>query len=432
MHTMLSLAVAGLFVPTLIAQAIDPAGRVHPGAMSVAEVAVLTVPALDRGAIATEDEQRASNGQPAHYAMPFPVAANPTTHGTWEVLDATWSLWRLRVQAPDASHVNLGFSHFVMPPTARLMVYSSDYSDIVRPFDSADHSPSGELWLPVVQTSEIVAEIYVHTAQRPLLQLDLVQVGSGYRFFGAGPTAVGLDLAGSCEVDVACSQGVPWLSEVRSVAALSSGGSIFCTGFMVNNTALDLRNYFMTANHCGVTAGAAASLVVYWNYQLSQCGSGTFSLSQFNTGAVLRAGFAASDFTLLELNSPPNSAWGVSYAGWNRNVADAANATGIHHPSGDVKKISFEYQATATTSYGGGASPGDGSHVIVFDWDLGVTEPGSSGSPLFDQNHHVIGQLHGGASVCGANFADQGVLPYAQTAPHNLRSTRDARSAGAG
>ena len=406
MHTPYVWAVAGLFLPALLAQGIDPAGRVHPQAGPLANVAVLSVPALDRGTIANEDAQRVVNGQPARYAMPFAVQANPTTHGTWEVLDATWSLWRLRIQAPDANHINLGFRQFTLPPSGRLMVYSSDYSDIVRPFDAADHSPSGQLWTPVVQTAEIVAELYVQTAQRPAVGLDLVHVGSGYRFFGAGPTAVGIDGSGPCQIDVACAQGAPWQNEVRSVGALSSGGSIFCTGFMVNNTAQDLRNYFMTANHCGVTAGAAPSLVVYWNYQTSGCASGSYTLSQFNTGSVLRATFATSDFTLLELNSPPNSAWGVSYAGWNRNVADAQNATGIHHPSGDVKKISFEYQGTATTSYGGGASPGNGSHVLLVDWDLGVTEPGSSGSPLFDQNHRVIGQLHGGGSACGNNLSD--------------------------
>ena len=186
MHPKHLLAVVCLYASAALAQTIEPAGRVHPQAMPLASVAVLAVPVLDRAAIANADEQRVANGQPTRYALPFPVAANPMTHGTWQVLDTTWSLWRLRIQAPDASHVNLGCQHFVMPPTARLMVYSSDYSDIVRPFDSGDHSASGELWTPVVQTEEIVVELYVHTVERPAIQLDLVHVGSGYRFFADG------------------------------------------------------------------------------------------------------------------------------------------------------------------------------------------------------------------------------------------------------
>jgi len=302
--------------------------------------------------------------------------------------------------------VTPGSSGWGIAATARLMVYSSDYSNIVRPFDRLDVTPEAELWTPVVGGEEIVVEVYVTTAQRPQLQLHLSQIGSGYRFFGAGPTAnVGLDGgSGPCQVDVVCPGSSAWINEIPCVAAISSGGSIFCTGFMVNNTAQDGRNFFITANHCGVTSGA--SLVCYWNYQRPVCGAGTGPLTMFNTGAAFRASYLQSDVTLVELNATPNPAWGVTYAGWDRSGTNATSSCGIHHPSGDDKKISFENQATITTSYLGTSQPGNGSHVCVIDWDSGTTEPGSSGSPLFDQNHRVIGQLHGGYSACGVNLAD--------------------------
>ncbi|HEX6810961.1 MAG TPA: trypsin-like peptidase domain-containing protein [Planctomycetota bacterium] len=397
---------ASLLVPPLLAQGLDPVGLVHPSAQPLAAVAVLAVPAIDRAAISLEDETRHQQGQPARYAIPQPVNADPTSHGTWEVLDQTWSLWRLRIHSPDASHVNLGFSQFQMPAGARLTIYSSDYTHVVRPFDAQDHSPSGQLWTPVVRTDKIVAEVYVPTALRGQVRLRLVHVGSGYRFFGAGADAMGLDGSGPCNIDVACSQAAAWLDEVSSVAALSSAGNIFCTGFMINNEAQDGRNYLITAHHCGVTASLAATMVVYWNYEEPTCGGSGAPLNQFNTGATLRASYSVSDFTLVELLAPPTISWGVTYAGWNRNTADATSAVGIHHPSGDAKKISFEYNPTVTTSYGGASFPGDGTHIRLVDWDLGVTEVGSSGSPLFDQNHRVVGQLHGGGSACGNNLSD--------------------------
>ena len=157
MHQPAFAALAAPFVlcSALCAQNIDPVGRVHPAAQPLANIATLAVPAIDRQAIAQEDELRRHNGQPARYAMPFAVDADPTTNGTWETLDNTWSLWRLRIQAPNSSHINLGFSQFFMPANARMMVYSSDYSVIVRPFDAADHSPTGQLWMPVVWGEEI-------------------------------------------------------------------------------------------------------------------------------------------------------------------------------------------------------------------------------------------------------------------------------------
>ena len=395
------------FVATALAQGQDPVGRIHPKAQGLDRVAVLRVPAIDRAALSLEDGHRRTNGQPARYAVPFAVDANPTTHGTWEVLDATWSLWRLRIEAPNASHVNLGFAAFFMPANARLQVYSSSYQDVVRPFDAQDHQPGGELWTPVVGQSEITAEVYVPTALRPQVQLRLVHVGSGYRYFGAGPDAMSsIDGSGTCNVDVVCPQGAAWVAEIPAIAAMSSAGSIFCTGSLLNNTANDGRNFFLTAFHCGVTAGNAASLVCYWNYREPTCGGAGAPLNMFTTGTTWRSAYSPSDFTLVELNSAPNPAWGISHAGWNRGTASSTSAVAIHHPSGDSKKISFENQATSTTSYLGTAVPGDGTHVRVTDWDTGTTEPGSSGSPLFDQNRLVIGQLHGGSAACGNNLSD--------------------------
>jgi subtilisin-like proprotein convertase family protein len=214
---------------------------------------------------------------------------------------------------------------------------------------------------------------------------------------------------------VVCPQGDGWRDQIQSVGVIATGGSTFCTGFAVNNTAQDLTPYFMTANHCGIGSGNAASLVVYWNYQNSTCrtpgspasgGPGDGSLSQFQTGSFFRAGGSTSDFTLVELDDDPDPDWNVVLAGWDRSTGDSASAVGIHHPNTDEKRISFENDATTTTSYLGTTSPGNGSHVRVIDWDLGTTEPGSSGSPLFNQDQRVVGQLHGGGAACGNNESD--------------------------
>ena len=358
-------------------------------------------PAVDRAQAALEDSEREVAGLPPRFAIPHRVELTPEAAGVWEEVDSETSVWRLRVSAPGALSLNLGFTRYSMPPGGRLLIFATDHTRALPAYGPGDNAAHGELWTPVLEAPEIVLEVTLPTAARAALALKLESINVGYRGFDASL------LAGACNVDVVCPQGDPWRAEISSVGVISTGGSTFCTGFMVNNTALDRRPYFMTARHCGITAGNAASLVVYWNYQTSTCGGPRDGqLNQFQSGAFFRSSYSPSDFTLVELDSAPDPAWGVTFAGWDRSGANASGAIAIHHPNTDEKSISFENQPTTTTSYLGGSSPGDGTHVRVIDWDVGTTEPGSSGSPLFDPAHRVIGQLHGGFAACGNNDSD--------------------------
>ena len=383
--------------PNELPAAVTHAGHLVPAAALPREVA----PAVDRARVAVEDREREAAGLAPRFAMPHRVDLTPRNSGLWEEPESGTAVWRLRIAAPGATSLNLGFSRYVMPPGGRLLVYSADLTRVLRPFGPQDNAAHGELWTPVLPADEIVIEVTLPAAAREALELKLASINVGYRAFGELP------LSGSCNVDVVCPEGTPWRAEISSVGVISTGGSLFCTGFMVNNTARDRRPYFMTARHCGITSSNAASLVVYWNYQASTCGGPRDGLlNQWQSGSFFRASYTASDFTLVELDQDPDPLWGVTFAGWDRTGVDASSAVTIHHPSADEKAISFEYQPTSTTTYLGASSPGDGTHVRITDWDLGTTEPGSSGSPLFDPQHRVIGQLHGGYAACGNDSSD--------------------------
>ena len=176
-----------------------------------------------------------------------------------------------------------------------------------------------------------------------------------------------------------------------------SGGSGLCTGALVNNTAQDGTPYFLTANHC---LGGNPGTWVFrfnWDSPVAICAQNAASSdpgAPYNdvNGATLRASSSGSDFGLLQLNSMPTG--NVYYAGWNRSTTPATQATAIHHPSGDVKKISRENQSLSAQTWSCAQT------WQVANWDQGTTEPGSSGSPLFDQNQRVIGQLYGGGAAC--------------------------------
>lgn len=379
------------------------------GLESINAIDRFTAPAIDLAAVRAEDEQRDADGLPPRFAIVNDVYFTPADSGTWEVLEGDTLIWRLRVSSPGAISLNFGFTQYKLPPGAALNIYAADGSYAVRTFTGADNQAHGELWTPVVLSDDAIIQLTIPNNVLDHLSLELTAVNHGYRYFGeerqtqeAGPRA------GACNNDVVCPEADDWRNEIPSVGVISTGGSTFCTGFMVNNTSYDLTPYFMTANHCGISSGNASSLVVYWNFESPTCGQqGGGSLADAQVGgATFRSAYSPSDFTLVQLNQAPNPAWNVSYAGWDRSTNNPTSAVAIHHPNTDEKSISWEYAPCTTTSYLGTSIPGDGTHVRVIDWDDGTTEPGSSGSPLFDQNHRVVGQLHGGYAACGNDDSD--------------------------
>lgn len=129
-------------------------------------------------------------------------------------------------------------------------------------------------------------------------------------------------------------------------------------------------------------------------------------VSQTQTGAFFRAAYQRSDFCLVELDEMPPPDANVYFAGWDHKSSAPSSGVAIHHPEADIKKISIENQPLAITSFYDILVPGDGTHLRVIDWDVGTTEPGSSGCPLFNEDKRVVGQLHGGDAACFNNESD--------------------------
>jgi len=340
-------------------------------------------------------------GNAPRFALEHVVAIDPMNATNWKIQNGM-AVWKHRVNADRAVSLNFAFGEFQLSENAKLNIYASDMSDSIRTFTADDNNVDNKLWTPVIMAHDVVVELSVPVNEMELVSLALTQVNQGYRKFTETT-----EKSGSCNIDVVCSESSGWEQEVNAVGVISTGGSTFCTGFMVNNTANDKTPFFMTANHCKITKRNAASLVVYWNYQASACGGSRNGKKRtFNTGSTFLSASAKSDFALVRLNKAPKPEWNVTYAGWDRSGDDASSAVAIHHPATDEKSISFEYQATTTTAYLKEGVSSDETHVRVEDWDVGTTEPGSSGSPLFDQNHRVIGQLHGGYASCSSQTSD--------------------------
>ena len=325
---------------------------------------------------------------------------NITNSGTWINLPNGDRIWQLVVVCKNALTINLTFSQTVIPTGNELYVYNPSKDFILGKF-TASHLYNGELGTELVPGEMTIVEYFVPKGSS-IGNINICTVTHGYRTpnefllkaFGG---------SGACNVNVNCPEGAAWTQQRNSVVMLVSGSNGFCTGALINNTLNDGKPYVLTANHC---YSNPATWIFRFQWESTSCiNPSTSPTFQSLSGAVLRAQGTPSDFCLVEItgglvNGTVPAAYTPYFSGWDNTETISPSAVCIHHPSGDIKKIAIENNALISTSFGG--SPPN-SHWGVLSWDLGVTEPGSSGSPLFNQNRRIIGQLHGGASACGAS-----------------------------
>lgn len=335
---------------------------------------------------------------PYRFGKNFVMGRNLTNSGDWHTLPNGDRVWLLGISSPGAFSINLCFDQFDLPEGGRLFIYSPDYEHVLGAYTNANNNDNQGFGTYPIPGDQIIVEYYEPAAQQGNTLLQIETVTHAYR--DVEKAARGIGDSGACNNNVVCAVGDPWENEINSVAMIVVNGNGICTGSIVNNTANDAHPYFLTANHC--LGGSVANWVFRFNWQSTTCA--TNNVGSFDTvgGPTLLATNAGSDMALLEINSgnPIPTAYNPFYAGWDATGTNPTSQVGIHHPSGDLKKISFDNNAAGTANFGGAIC------WQVFNWEDGTTEPGSSGSPLFDQNQRIIGQLYGGQATCSNNVND--------------------------
>ena len=353
----------------------------------------IILPSFDVEQFLAEDENelRSTDTKPYRFANPISVDLNMDNSGSWTELEDGSLIWMLEIESTNAFSLNLIYDTFNIPEGAEFFVYSKDREMVLGAFSNFNHKPHGGFSTAPVKGDKIILEYNEPANAEFAGYISINTVAHDYRnvFFN---TERGYGDSGSCNNNVACSVGDDWVDEVRSVAMiLTSGGSRLCTGSLINNATQDLSPYFLTANHC---LGGNNSWIFMFNYESPQCTNQNGPTNMTVSGSTLLASSSTSDVALLLLNETPPEDYNVHYAGWDVSGSTPSTPVGIHHPSGDIKKISFDYNNASNS----------GNYWDVDSWDDGTTEPGSSGSPLFDGvTHRIIGQLYGGVASC-TNF----------------------------
>ena len=373
----------------------------------VLDKVVLAAP--DRGLIEKEDLENDQQPNPLRYAYPVHVNYTPKNSGSWQELENGSKIWQLKITIPGALATVTYYDRFWLPEGGEFFVYSEETRQsigaIISDFIEGSLENPIEFATALIYGENVVYEYYQPASVTKLPVISISRIDYGYRYvdnpYENTPKSRDFGDAGDCNININCPQGQSWQSEKDAVARVSvvlPNGSGWCSCALINNTKNDNTPYVLTANHCleGLDAESnnnASQWVFYWKYEHPGCtNSSTPPTLRTSTGATVIANNSASDFALLKINNiqHPALVTGVTpyYLGWDRSKNFVASGVGIHHPRGDVKKISLTNNISNFAFW-----------KVV--WREGTTERGSSGSPLINNKGRIIGQLYSGSANCG-------------------------------
>lgn len=359
---------------------------------------VVVLPAIDNLKLQSK-YSRASEDQlkPLHFAHPFQVSLNPENSGKWYATDDL-NVWQLRIRSTGAYSLNLILNQFHLPETARLFVINEQTGEVKGAYTNTNNSESQTLAIEPIDGDEILIQYEEPTQVSFRGGFEIAQVAHDFIGVGTSGAHRPLGISGSCNININCDL-VNGTEEIRdAVCRIIIEGTELCTGTLMNSTAFDGTPYLLTAYHCINSEKKAQSSVFLFNYESPYCGTIDADVSRSLSGSSLKASFDSLDFALVKLNVLPPAYYRTYLAGWNHRNLAPINSVSIHHPLGDIKKVAVDKDAAETSKFSNTYLPL--GFWKINRWDSGVTENGSSGGPLFDQNHQLIGTLTGGAATC--------------------------------
>ncbi|MEM6964737.1 MAG: dockerin type I domain-containing protein [Bacteroidota bacterium] len=369
------------------------------------------VPALNMNRIKAEDKQSPSN----RFAAPVAVDFNTKDHGTWYDLEDGGRVWKLKLKADGALGLFIFYKNFYLPNGARLYVYDENKQKVLGAYSNLNNSPSGKFMTGMIEGTTAIIEYYEPWYAKRQGRLEINQImqaydrekmESDYEF----QVHTGFGQSLPCHENINCTAAANLQDQKRGVVRIMTifnTGLGWCSGSLINTTENDGSPYILTANHCGFLGNNIADFAMWrfdFNYEFPTCTStSTEPIFQSLLGCEVLSGQQISDFLLLKLSSNIPSSYNAYFNGWNRQVAVPDSAHLIHHPFGDVKKISIDTQTLESyphiINWNDSVVTPPHSHFRSL-LDLGTIEGGSSGAPCFDVNGNIVGQLHGGVANC--------------------------------
>jgi lysyl endopeptidase len=445
---------ADAYTPTPASTPFAKAAKPIVALQPAATVIDIGAPSQSKVSILAQRQEDRPIGVPLQTGFARPVQATSDDASTakllaWTTTAAGGKVAALELKSLTATGMRIGLLVKSLPAEALFRFYTPDAKKVSQAtgkeinkilqtnLDAGDTSDNARTyWGPLLKGERGILEIELPADVDPTqLEISIPNISHGFidpftksiSSSTIGDQAKGT--AAACEVNVLCETPLPAVSNaIAYMNYMKDGGTYECTGTLLNDTASSGIPYFLTANHCISNQTVASTLFTAWFAKSTACNVNTLSpdYKTLDTGATLLytksaasgvngVGPVGTDTTFLRLNSQPPA--GAMYAGWTaagQALSSNPYAT-LHHPSGDVQKISKgtikSYGYTSGLSAGGGFSVTTNTTKNLFplysvSWTSGVTEGGSSGGGLFagyaSNNPKIVGQLLGGSSSCAA------------------------------
>lgn len=327
-----------------------------------------------------------------------------------------YSIWRMPVYSPNAKSLSFLFENLNLPEGSQMYIYCTDNKIIHGPIESKNVH-DGIYYSDALTGDFATIEVFLFDEIKDEFSIEIPNVDHGIDLLEFEERGIGT--SASCNVNVICPQGAGMEDEINTVCLIYNNNDEHCTGTLINTECNNLRPFILTAKHC-LTGGSDYSHFGFkFNYESTSCNANLLGTTIWFSGATLRSSFTDTDFALLELMDPISSLPNMSYAGWDRSGTLGANTTILHHPDGDLKKITFDAAApivsTEERTFFGSSlftiPSGNALEISLSDGiggDFGNAEGGSSGAAYFDSNKRIVAQHIGGdefdCSTTGMKF----------------------------
>jgi len=343
----------------------------------------------------------------------LPIATNLTLENAGEFtnLENGDRVWHLEIESSQGKSIALFYENFYLPEGAKLFFFDKEKTQIKGAYTSRNNKDSGKFFTGFIHSQSAILEYYEPAEVIGQGHFTIFRIDQSIESAESQKSVLlnlGFGTSSDCHVNVNCTEGSEYQQEKQGVCRIMmtvEEGTAWCSGTLMNNIRNDETPYVLTAFHC---TDGYTPLHDLWrfdfNYETTDCENPTEEPDfQSVVGCVFRSGRQETDFQLIEITQNIPASFNVYFNGWDRTAAIPTEATLLHHPSADIKKISRDNQSLVI-------------HPSVINWnnevstpanyhfrstlDVGTFEIGSSGCPILDENKRVVAQLHGGNLAC--------------------------------